>query len=64
MLPTDLNQIAGELAGLAEQAPNRWDGFDLRDPDGRATSLREQIVFSGIALGLAASPSRCRRDGS
>jgi hypothetical protein len=54
MLLAEKHQLAGELASFAEQASNRWEGFDLRDPDGLATSLREQIVFSGIGLALAA----------
>lgn len=43
------------LAGLAEQAPNRWEGFDLRGPDERTTSLRDQIGFAGLALAVLAS---------
>jgi len=54
MLPDHLANRLSALAVLAEQPPNRWDGFDLRAPDDRDTGLREQIGFAGLALGVLA----------
>ncbi len=57
MLPERLAGYLTFIAHLAEQAPNRWDGFDLEAPDAPATSLRDQIFFAGLAAAvLAAHP--------
>ena len=58
MLPARLSAYLRYLTGLALQPANRWDGFDLRAPDARASSLRGQISFVGCALAaLASHPS-------
>lgn len=66
MLPDRLSGYLTALASLAEQPPNRWEGFDLSAPDSRAASLRDQIGFAGLALGAIArhpeaSPAECDR---
>lgn len=58
MLPERLAGYLTFLATLAEQPPNRWEGFDLEAPDAPATSLRDQIFFAGLAMAtLAAHPA-------
>jgi hypothetical protein len=55
MLPERLAGYLEVLGSLAEQAPNRWDGFDLDAPDTPATSLRDQIFFTGLATATLAT---------
>ncbi|NTV63954.1 MAG: hypothetical protein HGA65_10520 [Oscillochloris sp.] len=54
MLPERLSAYLRYFTRLAYQPANRWDGFDLRAPDARLTSLRSQIFFSGCALAALA----------
>lgn len=58
MLPEPLAADQRHFVALSDQPANRWDGFDLSAPDGRATALRGQICFAGCALAaLAAHPA-------
>ncbi len=62
MLPERLTAYLRYFTRLALQAPNRWEGFDLRDPDTRPTALRNQIFFAGCALAALARHPHAEQD--
>ncbi|MEI7644351.1 MAG: hypothetical protein WCJ55_08730 [Chloroflexales bacterium] len=64
MLPERLPAYLRYLTGLVLQPANRWDGFDMRAPNARASSLRGQITFIGCALAALASHPTASPDES
>lgn len=66
MLPERLAGYLDWLAALAEQPPNRWDGFDPEASAVPGTSLCDQIFFAGLAAATLAlqpdaAPAECER---
>lgn len=55
MLPERLSAYLTYLEHLTTQPANRWEGFDLRAPDVRESSLGSQICFVGCALAALAT---------